>query len=311
MVLTEHSRAIGNLAEALATVQAELRPAAKDVQGQIGQAKYKYADLGSVWSAIQPALGAAGIAVVQTVEHIDGDDYLATTVAHKSGEYLRGRCPIHVAEEHKGTTAAQAYGSAMTYARRYGLSAMLGIVTEDDDGAKAGTGQRKQKAPASSSAVTMNADEIRRFQLAASEQHQRLGSEVFESVLAQMSTTGEQLATLVDRGRAGKIIVSLKAHAAEDKAIEADVAAEMTGSKRKPLLNAESMNKAELCSYLVVLQNDHGLSRGWVNACRQRHEIGDVAEDAGKTMLVKYAVALEEAIESQRRGDDDQDELPL
>lgn len=147
MKATEQSENIGELAAALAGVQAIMRGAVKDAANP--HLRSKYADLASVNAAAQPELGKAGIAVMQTAE--DGDDgtvYLATTLAHSSGGWIRGRMRVDV-QPQKGINLAQALGSALTYARRYSLAAMLGIVTEDDDGASAGPRdqQQLQQAP--------------------------------------------------------------------------------------------------------------------------------------------------------------------
>ena len=157
-VLCETSNEFGELAKALAGVQAKMKPAAKDTEGQIGTVKRKYADLMSVMNVAQPLCGDAGLAVLQSAERINGEDFLATRLVHSSGQWIRGRVPIHVEAEHKGINNAQAYGAAMTYARRYGLAAILGVVTDDDDDGK-GAGdaqgersskkqqQQQQKAP--------------------------------------------------------------------------------------------------------------------------------------------------------------------
>jgi hypothetical protein len=145
--LVETTPQIGELAKALAAVQAEMLPATRGEEGQIGSQRYKYADLSAVWSAAQPALGNAGLAVIQVNEFIDGRDYICTTLAHISGEYIRGRIPVFVEPEHRGINNAQAFGSGMQYAKRYALAAMIGIVIagDDDDGAGAGDpGQKRQ-----------------------------------------------------------------------------------------------------------------------------------------------------------------------
>ena len=140
ILTTESSREIGQLVTALATVQSQMDAVSKDVEGQIGQKGYKYADLAAVVATAQPLVGNAGLAIVQTGELIHGQPLLATTLAHKSGEWIRGRCFILDEAEHKGINAAQAHGAAMQYAKRYGYCAILGIVTnDDDDGASSGS----------------------------------------------------------------------------------------------------------------------------------------------------------------------------
>jgi hypothetical protein len=146
-ILTESSPEIDKLGAALAGVQAKMKAASRGEEGQIGQQRYKYADLAAVWSAAQPALGDAEIAVVATNEYLDGRDYMAITLVHSSGQFIRGRVPVFVEVEHRGINNAQAFGSAMTYARRYGTAALVGVVIEgeDDDAQGAGDpGQQRQ-----------------------------------------------------------------------------------------------------------------------------------------------------------------------
>jgi hypothetical protein len=92
--------------------------------------KSKYADLSSVMDACLPALNAAGIAVIQPMTDDERGSYVETVLIHgESGESLKCRVPLIVSKNDM-----QGYGSAVTYARRYGLMAMAGIAPEDDDG---------------------------------------------------------------------------------------------------------------------------------------------------------------------------------
>ena len=122
------SETIGALATALAAAQATIGGAVKD---RVNPAfKSKYADLSSVWDAWQQVGPAQGLGVVQLPgEMVDGKVTLTTVLTHKSGEWMRETLSIPVTKQD-----AQGYGSALTYARRYGLSALVGIAPEDDDG---------------------------------------------------------------------------------------------------------------------------------------------------------------------------------
>jgi hypothetical protein len=72
---------------------------------------------------------------MQTCEVTEGGVIVATTLAHSSGEWIRGRLKVTPSKND-----AQGIGSAITYARRYSLAAMVGVATEDDDG-EAATGR--------------------------------------------------------------------------------------------------------------------------------------------------------------------------
>ena len=140
------SGTIGELAKALAKAQEVMKPAIKDTLGQVGSAKKKYADLASVWDACRAALTSNELSVVQHAEPDEKGSMLLTTVLlHSSGEWISGteRLPLDRPD-------AQAYGSCMTYARRYGLAAMVGVVTEDDDGAAASQPARDSRQQANS-----------------------------------------------------------------------------------------------------------------------------------------------------------------
>lgn len=134
------------IATALAKAQAEMGKALK--QANNSHFKSKYADLGNVMDACLPALNAAGIAVIQPTGEDQHGRYVETTLIHgESGEQLFCRVPLIVARNDM-----QGYGSAVTYARRYGLMAMAGIAPEDDDGNAAAKAAPKQEAPAKISA---------------------------------------------------------------------------------------------------------------------------------------------------------------
>lgn len=120
-----------NIAAALASAQANMGKALKSASNP--HFKSKYADLASVTDACLPALNEAGIAVIQpTTDDADGR-YVETILIHgDSGEVLKCRVPLIVSKNDM-----QGYGSAVTYARRYGLMSMSGIAPEDDDGNRA------------------------------------------------------------------------------------------------------------------------------------------------------------------------------
>ena len=121
--MTDHK----NVYAALAAAQAEMGKALKDSSNPAF--KSKYADLASVMDACMPALGKHGIAVFQPTFDDETGRYVKTVFAHVSGEMIECRVPLIV-----NKNDMQGYGSAVTYARRYGLMGMAGIAPEDDDG---------------------------------------------------------------------------------------------------------------------------------------------------------------------------------
>ena len=124
------SEKVTNLAKAMLEVQKKLRPVVKDNYNGFTQSRY--ATLNSVMEACGEVLIDAGIWVTQYPVPVDGDSKLGlvTKLVHaESGEWQESLIVMPLAKNDP-----QAYGSALTYARRYGLSAMVGLVTEDDDG---------------------------------------------------------------------------------------------------------------------------------------------------------------------------------
>lgn len=127
------------IAAAMVKVQASLKDARKVKENP--HLKSKYADLASVWEACHEALTANNIAVIQSPAFEGGVMFLDTLLLHESGESLAGRYLIRPTKEDP-----QGYGSAVTYARRYSMAAMLGIVQADDDG-NAASGRTRGKDP--------------------------------------------------------------------------------------------------------------------------------------------------------------------
>lgn len=120
------SNSIAALAAALAKAQAEMSGAAKDSANPYF--KSKYADLESVWSACRKPLTDNGLSVIQTSQPTKHGLMLVTTLAHSSGEWIRGYMPILAKD-----ATAQSQGSGITYARRYALAAIVGVYQTDDD----------------------------------------------------------------------------------------------------------------------------------------------------------------------------------
>ena len=112
---------------ALAAAQMEMGPALKDSANPAFRSKY--ADLASVMQACMGALNKHGICVMQPTGEDETGRYVKTILAHTTGETVECRVPLIV-----GKNDMQGYGSAVTYARRYGLMSMAGIAPEDDDG---------------------------------------------------------------------------------------------------------------------------------------------------------------------------------
>jgi len=130
---------LGKLAPALLAAQKSMGDAVKNSKNPFF--KSSYADLNSIREAVIPALNANGITLLQPTHagSVETGPYVETVLLHDSGEYLSSTTPITCAKQHD----PQALGSAISYARRYGLQSLLSIGAVDDDGESA-----MQRAPA-------------------------------------------------------------------------------------------------------------------------------------------------------------------
>ena len=129
------TQSLGKLAEALSKAQAEIKGAIKDSENP--HFRSSYADLESVWEACRGVITKYGLSVVQTNGRDQHGMYLRTTLLHTSGENISGDTPILLGTRQD----MQALGSAITYARRYGLAAIVGIAPKDDDDGEAAVGR--------------------------------------------------------------------------------------------------------------------------------------------------------------------------
>ncbi len=124
----KHSESLEHIAPALIAAQGMIQGAIKDANNPFF--KSSYADLESCWDAVKPALQANGLAIVQTMSFVpEAGPSLITMLLHSTGEYISGEQPVCAK-----TNTPQDMGSAITYARRYGLSAIVGLIQVDDDG---------------------------------------------------------------------------------------------------------------------------------------------------------------------------------
>jgi hypothetical protein len=122
------SESIKQIAEALVSAQKEIRFAVKDSTNP--HYKSKYANINSVIDAVKAPLNNNGIALIQSLSPSDDNKlHLTTRLIHSSGEWIEDTavCPIQKQDP-------QGLGSAISYIRRYSLSAMCAVYADDDDG---------------------------------------------------------------------------------------------------------------------------------------------------------------------------------
>lgn len=142
---------VGKLAAALCKAQAKFTNPAKTKIVHAGQKKYAFAPLPEILDQVRPILADNGIAILQMVCH-GGID---TRLIHESGQSVGAVYPMNAISD------PQAMGSAITYARRYALCAMLGIAGDDDDDAIAAEAAEDSAEIARKEAARLKIEEMK------------------------------------------------------------------------------------------------------------------------------------------------------
>lgn len=135
-----YSDSLANIAAALAQVQSEIRNPIKNNVNKGVQGSPMYANLEDTLSEyVRPVLTRHGMSVFQSIKSTDdGRVGVATTLLHKSGEFIEGDfvyCAVNIPVSKEGKkilTDGQATGVCITYLRRYSLNAALGINGDKD-----------------------------------------------------------------------------------------------------------------------------------------------------------------------------------
>lgn len=127
----ETSQEVKDIFAALNKFQSEVSPTKKHAENPYF--KSSYADLASIWENIQKPLTSSGLCITQAIGVYNDKISVFTMLGHISGQWIKSVYPVNPPK-----ADPQGVGSAITYARRYALSAMLGLVSEkDDDGERA------------------------------------------------------------------------------------------------------------------------------------------------------------------------------
>lgn len=135
------SHETNELAKVMLQIQIKLKPAIEDETNNFTHSSY--ASLNSIMSCCIDTLNEYGVWLHQYPVPVEtGQLGLVTKITHaESGQWQSSLLVMPLAK-----TDPQGYGSALTYARRYGISTVLGIVTErDDDGIRARYSQKESR----------------------------------------------------------------------------------------------------------------------------------------------------------------------
>lgn len=135
------SSELGKLAEALAKAQGSYPEIPKTKTANVGSYSYKYAGLADILNGTRKALSVNHLSVTQLITSSEKGQFLTSRLLHSSGQWVesnyelpRGRSP-------------QAFGSELTYARRYSLCALIGVEGDEDDDGKGAESEGNKKPP--------------------------------------------------------------------------------------------------------------------------------------------------------------------
>jgi hypothetical protein len=121
-----------SIAKAMVAIQKELKDPTRNRTVKIptksgAEFSYQYADLDQILDIARPVLNKHGVSIFQSPRDAEGDVCIDTVLLHEGGDRETSTIRLKVADNDPKT-----YGSTFTYARRYAIMAMLGMVAEDD-----------------------------------------------------------------------------------------------------------------------------------------------------------------------------------
>lgn len=154
------SEQINEIASALAAFHAEAPTITFDGAANAGSYKYKYATLPQILDKVRPILAKHGLAVLQPVGESGS---VETIIVHTSGQWIASD-PVRLPSK---DNSPQGVGSAISYAKRYSLSAMLALAAEEDDDGQAAQREhgKRESAPSNGGAKsgTISEAQAKRF----------------------------------------------------------------------------------------------------------------------------------------------------
>ena len=131
------SNSIVEISKALVAFQSEIEAVHTNAVNPFFNSNY--ADLQGMLASIKPTMAVHGLAAIQSADEGNGVVLVVTTrIIHSTGEWIECAAAVGIEKQ-----TPQGYGSAISYGRRYGLQAALGlsVLDEEDDGGN-GTGDR-------------------------------------------------------------------------------------------------------------------------------------------------------------------------
>lgn len=133
-----------NIYTAIIKARPEIAPIARTKSAK----NYRYATLDTVIELLSLVLPKHGLGWVQTLSSENDKPVLVTRIIHESGEWIEDALSLPQTKLNGGANESQELGASITYFKRYALSAMFGIATDDDTDGVADVRDRKQQVKA-------------------------------------------------------------------------------------------------------------------------------------------------------------------
>lgn len=143
------SQEVKNIYSAIIKARPEISPIARTKSAR----NYKYATLDTVIELLSVVLPKYELGWLQSIGTTDGRPVLVTRIIHTSGEWIEDTLPLIQTKLAGGANESQELGASITYFKRYALSAMFGIATDDDTDGVAEVRERKQLVRATARAA--------------------------------------------------------------------------------------------------------------------------------------------------------------
>lgn len=142
-----------NIYSAIIKMRTEIAPIARTRTASMPKYSYRYATLDSVIELLNVVLPKYNLGWVQAIGTAEGRQTLTTRIIHESGEWIEDTLALPQVRGDSGKNENQELGASITYFKRYALSAMFGIATDDDTDGVAEVRERKQQVKAAARAA--------------------------------------------------------------------------------------------------------------------------------------------------------------
>ena len=182
------SQEVKNIYTAIIKARPEIVPIARTKSTR----NYKYATLDTVIELLSLVLPKHGLGWVQALSTTEGRPMLPTRIIHESGEWIEDALVLPTTKLAGGANESQELGASITYFKRYALSAMFGIATDDDTDGVAEVRERKQQVRQNARAAQTQSDEERTADCAGVQIHCPTPAQPLEAVTPEpLASTGD------------------------------------------------------------------------------------------------------------------------